>query len=165
LLHAFPAPALLCNPLPNSLPVWPFGKQRLFYALQTTLQTLGVAATSTSLLSTQSTVPGLYTTVCTLNNSTGTCQSEPSTCPVCATWFRIIIIIIIITKIIIIIITTTTTITTTIIVVTIMIMIMIIIIIITITMIIIITTLSNLVAVCKASLLQCLLYISLRRFC
>lgn len=44
--------------------------------LQTTLQTLGVAATSTSLLSTQSTVPGLYTSVCTLNNSTGTCEGE-----------------------------------------------------------------------------------------
>ncbi len=59
------------------------GQAKTLFGLQTTLQTLGVAATSTSLLSTQSTVPGLYTSVCTLNNSTGTCQGERSTCPQC----------------------------------------------------------------------------------
>jgi len=29
LLHAFPAPAVLCNPLPDCLPVWLFDKQQL----------------------------------------------------------------------------------------------------------------------------------------
>ena len=47
-------------------------------AVQTTLQTLGLPASSVNLLSTQSTVPGLASSVCTLNNSTGTCVGEPS---------------------------------------------------------------------------------------
>ena len=50
------------------------------YAVQTTLQTLGLPASSVNLLSTQSTVPGLASSVCTLNNSTGTCMGERSSC-------------------------------------------------------------------------------------